>query len=470
MNTVIHYGFVLLILMQATIAIAQPSLPDTTRQHIRTTIAGLKERFRSPSMIVAIVYKDQIIFEEAVGFSNQERQIPATMDSKYPVLSITKLFTATALMQLEQEGRVRLDDEVRKYLPQFKVKSASGDDAGTTLFQLATHSSGLPRNSPADIRFSESIDRWLLTGGKTSVTWPATETAVLASLKNIKIQYPPYHYVSYSDRHYSNLGYSVLGIALEHPAGKKLTAYISEKIFKPLSMNRSGFLTDPINTDSIAIGSWYNAATNTMVPVPLWQPGGADYAGGMYTTARDVAKFISFQFDGKNKLYQKILSVENRAMMHYLKIGWKPEFPYVLHEGSMLGFRSIIVVQPDLKFGWVVLTNTSDFNFSPLNRRFDELLTPVFSRKPITELQKFAGDYELEGGKGKISFYVKNDSLYSSYLSVELGTKPLLNTGVHRFTAKGPGSHNLNFEFVVNESGEVVGLNYGQMIWYKKAE
>ena len=141
------------------------------------------------------------------------------------MLNMTKPFTASMLMQLVQRNVVHLDDNVNKYLPEFQADLTPADRNVTTLFQLATHTSGLPRNSQADLNFTKQIDRWILAGTKDPVIGPSTRQEFLSSLKYIKYEYPKYQYLHYGDRHYSNLGYCMLGIALERAANRLCNVY-----------------------------------------------------------------------------------------------------------------------------------------------------------------------------------------------------------------------------------------------------
>jgi CubicO group peptidase (beta-lactamase class C family) len=143
---------------------SQDLLNDSTSKQLRTAVEGFKDRYHSPSIVVLIVHDKKIVFSESLGSIELENKIPAPIDSKYPILSVTKAFTATMFMQLMQRNIVALDDDVKKYVPEFKGNSDLPNKSGTTLFQLATHTSGLPRNSQADIYFTKQVDKWLLAG------------------------------------------------------------------------------------------------------------------------------------------------------------------------------------------------------------------------------------------------------------------------------------------------------------------
>jgi CubicO group peptidase (beta-lactamase class C family) len=446
---------------------SQTPLPDSVILRLREAVKGFKDRYHSPSIVVAIVHENKIVFSEAQGYVDIENKIPASINSKYPIMSVTKTFTATMLMQLMQKNLVELHDDVKKYVPEFRGDTDLPGKSGITLFQLATHTSGLPRNTPADIKFTKQIDKWILVGSSDSVLLPASKKEFLQSLQFIRKEYPEYELMSYGDRHYSNLGYSLLGIALERAAKTDFADYILYNICKPLNMNSTGFDTKSLENNLIAKGYYYDEGKKEFLRTPAFKSNSALYAGGMFSTATDLAKYVSFQLQSSVES-NKILSEENRAMMWAFKIGWKPSYPLVFHEGHILGYRSIVTFNSELKFGWVVLTNTNDFEFSRLNEYFNQLLSPVFNKKPLPGLQQYTGIYQLEGGYDRMEIYLRNDSLYSTYLKEIIPEVPLTSTGRNRFKAQGKGNYTVGYEFIQDEKGEIRMLNLGQLKWIKK--
>ena len=284
----------------------------------------------------------------------------------------------------------------------------------------------------------------------------------------MKLEYPPFHYVHHNDRHYSNVGYSILGIALKRAAKVEYSTYIVDNICKPLQMQNTGFLNEGPGKNLIATGYRYNITATTNDKVPSFEPNSALYAGGMFSTSRDLAKFISFQFSDAKTANPKILSAENRAMMRFLKLGWKPAFPFVLHEGSIPGYRSIVVFHPELKVGWVILTNSTDVDFNQVNGIIAEIVTSTYKKKIISDLKNYEGTYTLPGGYGSLKMYLKNDSLYSTYLDDLLMENPMLREGDYRFKVEGKNGYNINFEFVPGENESIIALKMGQFVWYKE--
>lgn len=447
---------------------SQELLNDSTSKLLRLGVEGFKNRYHSPSIVVVIVHDKEIIFSESLGFVDLENKIPASIDSKYPILSLTKPFTATMLMQLKQRNVVTLDDDVKKYVPEFKGNSDFPDKSGTTLIQLATHTSGLPRNSQADINFTKQVDKWILVGTKDSTIESATKKEFLNSLKFIKPEYPKYQFLSYGDRHYSNLGYSMLGIALERAAKTDFANYVVDSICKPLNMSNTGFLTENIENNTLVKGYFYDDSINAFLKTPVFNPNSALYAGGMYSTATDLAKFLSFQFENNSGNAGKILSDDNKAMMHAFNIGWKPSYPFVTHEGAMLGYRCEIAFNPETKIGWIILTNTTDFDFSRFNEYINRLLLPIYNKKPVSGLNKFIGTYQLDGGVGSLEIYLKNDCLYSTYLQEVFFESPLIPLGNNRFKGKEKGGYSVGYEFIQDANSEIKVLNMGQLMWEKQ--
>jgi CubicO group peptidase (beta-lactamase class C family) len=363
-------------------------------------------------------------------------------------------------MQLYERKVLALDDDVRKYVPEYKLP-------GTTLLQLATHTSGLPRNSPADINFTKQVDRWLLAGKSYVTIEPATNKEFLHSLQFIKKEYPDYELLNYGDRHYSNMGYSLLGIAMERAAKKDFASYIDRNVCSPLQMNSTGVGTESFGNNILAKGYYYNDSLKTFIKTPVFKANSALNAGGMYSTATDLAKFISFQFDNSEQA-NKVLSIKNRAMMHSFRIAWKPSYPFVFHEGAMLGYRCEVAFNPEQKIGWVILTNTTDFDFSKINEYFSRLVLPLYNKKPVSDLGKYTGTYRLAGGYDSLKIYLKERKLYSTYLQNELTEVPLTFSGYNKFKAQEKSTYNIGYEFISNQAGEITMCNMGQLVWIKQ--
>src|SRR6185295_6388932 len=165
-----------------------------------------------PGIAVGVVSDQQLVWASGFGYADVNAKVPMTPATKFRMASHSKLFTAIAIMQLREQGKLRLDDPVSNYLPWFKAKPAGDDDGPITIEQLLSHSSGLQR---------EAGDHW------TSLNFPTAD-----ELKRL-----------YSDRQaafapsvrwkYSNLAYAVAGMVIEKVSGESWADYVDKNIFKP---------------------------------------------------------------------------------------------------------------------------------------------------------------------------------------------------------------------------------------------
>jgi CubicO group peptidase (beta-lactamase class C family) len=211
-------------------------------------------------------------------------------------------------------------------------------------------------------------------------------------------------------------------------------------------------------------------ATKEFIETPEFKANSAIYAGGLYSSVLDLSKFISFQFSNTGET-SGILSESNKAMMYNFRIGWKQAYPFVLHEGANLGFRVIVVINPNTKFGWVILTNTTDFEFNRINNYFSDLLTPIFTKQPSANSNNnddYTGTYKLKGGYGQLTIYEKDGKLFSTYLEKDLPNSFLIPLDANKYRAQGKGNYNIDYEFIPGENGQIKYLSMGQLMWEKE--
>jgi Beta-lactamase class C and other penicillin binding proteins len=436
--------------------ISAQQLNDSVRTQLELGTKGFRERYHSPSIVVVIVHGDEIIFSDAGGFTDLQNKIPATMDSRYQIQSITKMFTATMFMQLWERGIINGNDPIAGYVPEYH-----GD---ATFLELVTHNSGLPRNSPADIGFVRQVDRWLLTKKNQGPIRSATEHDFIKSLRFIDRQYPDYEFLGAHTRHYSNLGYGLLGLALKRAAKRGYEEYVLSEICAPLKLTNTGFGTVSTEENSIAKGYFYRGDSAEFIRTPDYYPESVVPAAGMYSTARDLAKFISAQFSGNNPT----LLGKSRRMMQQLGIGWLRNYPFIMHEGSMLGARSEIVLHPELRIGWAVLANTTDFPFDRINDYIANLIIPLYTPKPITEPVRCIGTYTLEGELDSLEIYLKDGELYSTYLNDLMPAEPLTFSGNNSLIAKGRDGYDIRYNFIAGSGSEIKALSLNQLLWIKQ--
>ncbi|RFS20004.1 class A beta-lactamase-related serine hydrolase [Chitinophaga silvatica] len=451
-------------LLLGNVVSGQQIINDSIRAQLEIGIKGFQERFHAPSVVLAIVHKDNIIFSWASGYTDLENKTPATIDSKYQIQSVSKLFTAIATMQLLEKGVIGLDDDIRKYVPEFTGINRGGRPSGTTFLELSTHTSGLPRNSQADIDFAKNVDLWMLTRNDSISLRAATKEDFLKSLRTVSREYPEYEFLPPDTRQYSNMGYALLGLALERAAKKDFQQLVVEAICRPLKLSNTGYGTISSKENKIAQGYYYQSDAEKFVKTPNFYANAIAPAGGMYSTARDLARFISAQFSNTIGM----LSANSVRRMQTFGIGWQRSYPFVKHEGAMVGFRTEVVLHPKLEVGWVILTNTTDFDFSRFNEYVSRLVLPIFADKPVTDPGQFVGTYRLEGGGESIQIYLKDGKLYSTYLEQILQPEPLSFSGNNALKSKGLNGHDVNYNFLSDGNSKIIILNLNQLMWVKE--
>jgi CubicO group peptidase (beta-lactamase class C family) len=440
---------------------------------LKSLPAMVEEAFEEsslPSLSIAIVYDRDIIYSQAFGYADLEEKIPATTKTIYPIGSITKVFTVTMLVQLAEAGIVTLDTPVKKYLPEYKVKSPYKGTQPTTLRQLAMHTSGLPRDANINFWSDYAAGEWLLSKGSSEMKWYASTQELLASLPYIELEYPPNSRYSYS-----NLGVALLGIALERAAKKPFVEYIESHILKPLGMNDSGFLLHKKKPSGVPKGYVYISPKSKPLIAPEWDLGSAQFSGGLYSTAEDMARFLSLQFQDDAPGGAQIISADGLRMMHLESLGWGyvygPKYKGIHHDGGHLGFYAYVRAFPALKIGIVTLTNS---NNPLMNQRpsedmarviLDELKkavldgsSPAAFNPEQVDLNKYVGKYTLPGAQAEISIELQDGQLHAKLLQDPTFNFPINPVGIDEFGLE--DNHEPWFSFQRDDGGRIKNLKF----------
>ncbi|UYY58828.1 serine hydrolase domain-containing protein [Sphingomonas sp. S2-65] len=327
-------------LLFATPAAAQTLTPDQTArvdQIVAQALAGAQV----PSASIAIVRDGKIVYAKAYG--DQGPGLPrTTADARYPIASVSKQFTAAAVLLLEDESKLDLDDKVAKYLPE-----VSGADR-ITIRQLLSHTAGLQDYWPQDYSFA-------------AMEKPTTPQGIVDRWGKKPLDFEPG-----SAWQYSNTGYVIAGMIVEKVSGMKLMAYLDARIFKPLGMH-------PIDQDK-AIGKGFPQPTHRFAlgpvrPAKPAAPGWLWAAGELAMTASDLAKWDIARIDRSVlapddwKEQETEVRLADGSPSHYglgVSLGEHDGTPTVSHGGEAVGFLSENLVIPDKRYAVVALVN-ADF-------------------------------------------------------------------------------------------------------------
>jgi len=324
------------------------------KREVSSEINKLMKKYKVQGLSIALVDDQKIIWAEGFGHADVKNKISATAETVYRIGSISKLFTATAAMQLVEQGKVNLDHPITDYVPEFSIKSRFDDAGPITPRNLMTHHSGLPGDILKGF-FVDEADHY---------------SSVFSELKNEYTAYPPNYIFSYS-----NLGMSLVGYMVEKVSGVAFPKYMDENLFEPMGMEHSSFETPDDLRPLLSKG--YNVKKEGKLADIRDVP-----AGSMVSNVLDMSQFIKMVFaDGKTGNRQilnpetlgKMLTKQNENVPLDLDfsigLGWwlTPEGlgyagKVASHGGATEVFRSKMILLVDHKIGVVILTNSSKGN------------------------------------------------------------------------------------------------------------
>jgi D-alanyl-D-alanine carboxypeptidase len=310
-----------------------------------------------PGVAVGVVSDQQLIWSKGFGYADIKAKRPMTPETRFRMASNSKLFTAIAIMQLREEGKLRLDDPVIKYLPWFKSKPAGDDDGPITIEQLLSHSSGLQR---------EAGDHW--------------ESLKFPTAAEIEHLYPERQaaFAPATRWKYSNLAFTVGGRVVEKVSGETWADYVQHHIFDPLGMTHSGV---DKNVPELTVPYGRRMPDGTREVLPFIDSRGMAAATGLTSDVDDMAKFLSAQFRRGPRVGAQIVSGGSwREMLRVRSVDedWTSgtglgfdvkrvkNRTYIGHGGGYLGNTTQTLIQLDDKVGVIVLTNTNDSNPSDI--------------------------------------------------------------------------------------------------------
>ena len=240
-----------------------PAPPDIIQsvRDIETYFETLTTRQTPPALTVTVLKKGHPVYAKAFGYADGPRKEPAQVDTIYPWWSVTKVFTATAIMQLSEQGMLDLDDPVQSYLPYFDVTSKDGSPKTITIRHLLTHRSGLRDLMPEGLA-------WVRLAGQPKPNQTTFFQETFTGKFRV-LQFEPG-----TKAKYTNVGYIALGAVIEAVTGQEYEAYIHEHLLVPLAMHDTTFIRPERLQRRTATGS--NPTINLFTGL-LWLFGDKDF-------------------------------------------------------------------------------------------------------------------------------------------------------------------------------------------------
>jgi CubicO group peptidase (beta-lactamase class C family) len=386
---------------------------NSIKSYITQFAATKMKENKITGLSLAFVDDQRIIWTLSLGYADTANKVPVTSNTLFRIGSISKLFTATAIMQLVEQGKIDLDKPLQTYIPEFSMKTRFPNSSPITIRSIMTHSSGLPCDYlPA---YSHSYPYF---------------TELLKDIKNEYVAYPPNYITAYS-----NLAVALLGVAVERVSGQKFNDYITGHIFKPMEMNNSSFELRDDMKPLLSKGYRNNKPAEDM------NPGVLPY-GSIYSNANEMSHFIQMALANGTYKEQQILKEATLEEMFTpqtnipLDLDTQRTFglnwvlyqnPYwgkvVWHNGGTYLFFSCLYILREPKLGVIILTNSAN-GLIPASQISNELVNKALEVKigppadyygkkatlsiPEINLEPAEGSYATMLGMTKITKQGKN--------------------------------------------------------------
>ncbi len=370
------------------------------------------QEWHVPGAVILVVQNDTVFLQKGYGYADVAKQIRMSPETTVlRVFSLSKLFTATAVMQLVEQQQIDLDKDVNTYLRKLRIENPYGGPI--TIRHLLTHTAGF-----------DSDQREIGGSAKTSAEWLSLEPYL--AKRTLTPMWPPGQQFLYT-----NAAYDVLGLAVEDVSGRPFAEYMSERILKPLSMTRSTFQQTPSLGSDVAVTYRSTMGQQTIVPdgLLLNVP-----AAGLTSTASDMARFMVAQLEHGQYGEARILQPATLEDMHQQRFSYEPNQP-----GATFGFReafsprtsngfredssrhlvlwhagggpsapsSYMQLQTEQRFGLFMAFNTDEYRFlDQVLREFNDHYDPLVSGSSLAaaprraasggeDLSHFTGTYRV---------------------------------------------------------------------------
>jgi CubicO group peptidase (beta-lactamase class C family) len=375
-----------------------PTDPQELEAFLDAFFAEQMEALHIPGAVFILVKDGETFFTKGYGLADLESQRPVIPDETlFRVGSVSKLFTATAIMQLVEQGRLNLDQDVNNYLDDFQLPDDYPNPV--TVANLLTHTGG--------------FDERLTGTGVRSPSELAPLGQYLADNMPPRVM-PPGDAISYS-----NHGYTLAGYLVEEISGMPFDQYIEENVLRPLDMNHSSFRQPlrPELASDLAVGYVYTTDYQVM-PVEYLN---IAPAGSLHATATDMAHFMIAHLQNGRYEDTRILEAETAQEMHQQQFTHHPQlagWTYGFHEhiengqraiahgGDVTGFSSLLFLLPEQNLGFFVSFNASVSVLFGLGDPREELVSRFLDRyypvpeepashQPSADVQRLTGNYRM---------------------------------------------------------------------------
>ncbi len=405
------------------------SQPLNNKQ-LKDSIAAILKKTNTPNAFVTVVTKDSVLFRSEFGYTNKDKKIRLNKTGLFAMGSISKTFTALAIMKLINDGKLNLNDELKIIAPEIKFHNKWEETHPVKIKHLLIHRSGFD-----DIHISALIK-------KRNSNFTALEEALVYK-ESYTVNWQPGLVFSYS-----NPGYVILGYIIEKISGVTYQEYITQNILLPLKMNETTYYS-LTKTDNLITGFQQinNGIESSELPTLI-----GESAGGMFSNGNDMSKLLQFFLDENKQNLSGIITSSQAIEMERLQSDFEilnnitsgysigmydmrygtDKINFKKHNGSINGFASDYLYNKELNIGIAISRNL----FGTSNRDIIDLLVNNFADTSkiikndntkiianITKFKDWEGTYKMLNGTNNLVNFInapfrtmqikiRKDSLY----------------------------------------------------------
>ena len=456
--------------------LAHPEVEGALRA-IDAWLEGVHIYTRLPGISAGIVHDQDLIWHRGWGYSNLEEKRPADADTIYSICSISKPFTAIAVMQLRDANELTLRDAVRDHLDNFEINQAFPDSGPITIESLLTHTSGIRRNT--GLRF------W------SGPEFPTpTVSAMMEKLKTMSTLHPAQHRY-----HYSNMAFALAGQIVEQRSGQEYQAYMRENILAPLGLSSTRpYYPLELRGDQLAIGYAGMGRSGIRAPLEPFDTGALTPAAGLTSSVNDLGKFASWQFRLLEDGGEEVLNVHTLREMYRIHwvdpdrkasygIGFRVKqlagLTTVGHSGDCPGYISDLSMIPDQTLASIVLMNAGDAPAGRVSRSVLKVMSAALkvattaSEEAMPDFSMYEGNYHAlysgyggeqairQWGHQLVSIIMPSDDLADAMTRLE-------PDGGHKFlSVKKNEELQDSWVFEMGDDGKAARIFQDDTYWYR---
>ena len=415
----------------------------------------------SPGASVAVVKDGAVIYKNGYGMANLEYDIPNSPSTVFHIASISKQFTVFSILLLESQGKLSLEDDIRKYIPEVPKLGPT-----ITLRHLATHTSGMR-------------DQWNLLA---LAGWRLDDVITTEHVLKLVSKQKELNFNPGDEQVYCNTGFTLLAEVVARVSEQSFAEFTQANIFTPLKMNNTLFYDDHEKIVKNRAYSYQSASNGFKKSVLSYANVGAT---SLFTTVEDLSLW-SLNFSNPkvgspdiiDKMNTKTVLNDGKEVSGAMGqfVGEYKGLNEIQHGGADAGYRTYLSRFPDQNFAVVVFSNSANFNPGGLAHRIvdiylkDQLVTkPEEEIKETTEpatteeinvdqgiLQSYVGDYELQPG------FIITVTEENSILSVQATGQPMIGTAPTSNTKFKLAGVEAEIEFLSKDDGSIEALKLYQ--------